>query len=1058
MREKVLSLAKGNFVYETPELVLTPERLEFQVTAGDRKKENFVIENRRGSVLKGFGSSEDVAVDFLPVFQAEKNELTVEVDAAELVPGQRLKGKLHLVTDCGEAELPYDIQVTAPVLEDEKGQVKDYSDLCRRIEEDEEEAASLFHNPKFKEVFLCRDEMGKLLYQHLIKKNTRLQSMEEFLVAMGKKKPKKKENSSAEPDGDKQKEQVEKAENPERKSKYERKEKFASLFRCVLAFREERMEKEEFHKFLWENREWTEVVFGEYNQLFIQYIKFLATKQDEDREMVSRLMESFEETEDNAGFFFWLRLQVDERYRSLSWRTEDIREQLRQGGNSPLLYSELMLVYRQDVGLIVSLDQITLSALWYGLKHDLMTKEAALAVSLLAERMQQWNPLTFAVLKEIYEKYEMTDTLHSICGLLIRSEKSDKKYFSWFERGVEQRLRLTDLYEYYMYSMDYASTFSLPDSVISYFQYENHLNDSCKAFLYAYIVKKKNEQPENYRLYYDSIYEFALRQMAHHRVSEDICTIYHGLLEPEMIRGQVARDLPYVMFNHLLLCDDERIESVVVLHGEMKEELVYPLDNGRAVIQLFTPNYQIFFVNKEGHYLAGTVDYTLKKMLQVEQYAIHCWENGSEHVHLLAHLAVKAMSAARLDEKQAMILYQVMERKCFREHTMGKLFLRLYDYYYEKRETTLLLEVLDRISPDYIKRERIGEIATDCIYHGMYEKAYKMLVRYGIDGCDKKALGMMAAKQIQDSQGEFSPLLVKWCYVLYQEKCYDYHILDYLLQYYMGPVSSLTAIYKKQEELQSSSIADGSKERLLGQVLFVGNSPVRYEKLFLDYYERGANRMLVKAFLSYYAYEYLVGHLEDLTEDIFVKIEKEAFYVKEPIMVLATLKRYSRGNHFAKKQMEFIERNLEEYAGDGLILAFMKDFIGKVTVPYEIENTVLIQYNSGTVKAVFLHIIEPDGQQKVVPMKKVFDGIFVYEMLLFRDEEKTCYIEEEESGMKTEEMVLKRPENAELSPGFFQMVNQMIQAREQDEDEEYKKLRSRYEKMRGAAASLFSIE
>ena len=64
---------------------------------------------------------------------------------------------------------------------------------------------------------------------------------------------------------------------------------------------------------------------------------------------------------------------------------------------------------------------------------------------------------------------------------------------------------------------------------------------------------------------------------------------------------------------------------------------------------------------------------------------------------------------------------------------------------------------------------------------------------------------------------------------------------------------------------------DGCKERLLGQVLFTDTDPSYYEPLFHEYYEKGKNRVLVKAFLSYYAYEYLVDRI-DLSEALAEKI------------------------------------------------------------------------------------------------------------------------------------------------------------------------------------------
>lgn len=1182
MKEKVLSLAKGNFIYKAPELVLTPDKLEMQVVAGECTTETFVLENQRGTKMKGFGSAEAPELNFLPVFHAEKNELKLEVNARELVPGECLKGEIHLVTECGEAELPYEIRIVSPELEDEKGTVHDYHALREGIQENPENGAALFHNPNFEEVFLYRDEAGKILYHHLIHKNTKLQSMEEFLAAMGKKKAIRFDMEHV-PSGQTKEIEYELQgtdiqdslkirintwgstgirvrstadfiepglhvlwtddfaggkdileytiradkvragrqtgslileslyERKEiritvhnvlgataRKVKRARKAALASLYRTYLSYHEERIEKAEFQAMLRKNQAVIEKISPDYqlpvmgyipvilrdqkeildfyqetepipvptldadikeieNYILIEYIKYLYTKREEDRVQVSRLLEGYRDNGTNSILLFWLRLHVDERYRSLRLKEEDIREQLEQGWNSPLLYSEMMKCFQKDPSLITTLSRVTLSTVSYGLKVGMITEEIAVAISFLAERVPKFEPVVFDILEKLYLRFHMVDTLRSICSLLIRNEMRDRKYFPWFAKGVEEHLRLTDLYEYFMYTMDYSTTFTLPDSVISYFQYENHLNSHCKAFLYAYIVKKKKEQPENFRLYGTPIREFALQQLGRHRISEDIGVIYEGLFKEGNIRDSVAKNLPYVMFTELLTCYDDQMESVVVVHTEMKEEVTYQLDGGQALIQIYTPNVQLFFVDRNGYYYSGTIDYSRQKLLHLDKFARACYENGSDHIGLLAHLAVKAMRGARLEAGQAAILHKAANVGCFRDYTNGKLLLRLYDYYKEKKETALLLEVLDAISPERIKRERLGEVATDCIYHGMYDKAEKMLTRYGIQGCEKKALAMLILEKVQERGGEFVPKLVKWAVYLYQEHYYEQGTLHYLLQYYMGRTETLTSIYKKCLEIPEIIIEDGAKERLLGQVLFTGTNPAPYERLFLEYYENGSNRVLVKAFLSAYAYDYLVGKIE-LSEEVFVKIEKEAFYEKEKVMVLATLKYYSNARSFAKKQQEFIELNLERYASEGLVLAFMKEFIGKTAVPYEIENTVLIQYTSGTDKGVYLYVSTPEGKYEAEPMKQVFDGIYTKELLLFEGEEKNCYIYEEESGERTAEMVVRRPENSGGSPGFFQMVNQMIEAKNKGDMEMYEQLRGQYERERGVAAKLFKIQ
>ena len=135
----------------------------------------------------------------------------------------------------------------------------------------------------------------------------------------------------------------------------------------------------------------------------------------------------------------------------------------------------------------------------------------------------------------------------------------------------------------------------------------------------------------------------------------------------------------------------------------------------------------------------------------------------------------------------------------------------------------------------------------------------------------------------------------------------------------------------------------------------------------------------------------------------------------------------------------------------------MKDYIGKVKVPYEIENTVLIQYYSGSGRDVFLCEEGPDGKKDAQPMRQIFPGVFTRELLLFEGEEKRCYIYEEESGEKTETMTVRRPEQTIQTQGFFGMVNQMIQAEQHHDEVSYNQIKTKYEKARYAAEHLFEI-
>jgi hypothetical protein len=358
-----------------------------------------------------------------------------------------------------------------------------------------------------------------------------------------------------------------------------------------------------------------------------------------------------------------------------------------------------------------------------------------------------------------------------------------------------------------------------------------------------------------------------------------------------------------------------------------------------------------------------------------------------------------------------------------------------------------------------MKRERLIEIAGDCAFHGLYDKAEQIFTGYGISGCDKEALALLLKEKIREKEENFAPIYVKWALWLYREHYFEWEIMNYLLKYYMGNTKTLTAIYRKCEDFPHHVIEDGSKERLLGQVLFTGGVEgyADYENLFLNYYENGHNRVLVKAFLSCLAYEYLLGRLE-LPEAVFVKIEKEAFYEKEQIMVLATLKYYSKMRDFAKKQRDFVELQLENCAAAGLILPFMQDFTGKVTVPYRIENSVIAVHYSGTAKGVFL-FLKKDGETgyESLPMKNIFDGIYTAEILLFADEKKYGYVYEEETDKRFPEQIFQKTGTKSVSAGFYQMVNGMIEAVNQGNLSEYRQLRMEYLEKHQMADKLFTV-
>ena len=283
-----------------------------------------------------------------------------------------------------------------------------------------------------------------------------------------------------------------------------------------------------------------------FSYLTTMYVRCLALGTPEEKSGLCRQIREYYEN----GYHHWRLFVMLERLGYFEGSSRNLLEELELLWNekaaSPYLYLYRMLLLLQEPELLKKLDSSTIGALRFGLKHDLITEDLAIAVSFLAARQKKCTPGLLALLQGCYEIYGSEDTLQSICALLIRTEKQDTRYFKWFRLGVERRLRLTELFEYYMYAMDKACYDEALPMVASYFQYENHLRDSVRSGFYASIVRNKERYPEYYQSYREAIQEYTLRQLYEHRISPELAVLYKEFFTVDSCKDRIARELPGV--------------------------------------------------------------------------------------------------------------------------------------------------------------------------------------------------------------------------------------------------------------------------------------------------------------------------------------------------------------------------------------------------------------------------------------------------------------------------------------------------------------------------------
>ena len=151
----------------------------------------------------------------------------------------------------------------------------------------------------------------------------------------------------------------------------------------------------------------------------------------------------------------WFLLYIRENYlRHPGQKLEAIRQQHIYGCASRIMYLEAALVLQKSPLLLKRLEDFEICVLRLMVKEDLLNPELIMQIVELAGRYREYHQGLVETLKKIYAKNPTKSLLRAIVSLLLKGRKKDKDCFVWYERGVEQDLRITGLYEYYIESME----------------------------------------------------------------------------------------------------------------------------------------------------------------------------------------------------------------------------------------------------------------------------------------------------------------------------------------------------------------------------------------------------------------------------------------------------------------------------------------------------------------------------------------------------------------------------------------------------------------------------
>lgn len=752
-------------------------------------------------------------------------------------------------------------------------------------------------------------------------------------------------------------------------------------------------------------------------------------------------------------------LKADERYRkNPKLRLDELKILYEKGCRSPLMLIEAAKIYNMDPRFVKELGSFETAAVVYSLKTGYCSRDLASQFTELVLRAKTYVKLYYNALVLIYDRFQLKDTLIAICQTLIRGYKKDNRYFKWYQKGVEENIRISDLYEYYMYSMNADVEENLDQSVLMYYVYNSKLNDRRLAYLYANIVLHKDSNPIVYENYKEKLRIFAIQQMRAGKNDKMLSILYNDSLCDENYEKQFSEHLSKVLFRCEVTCTNPLMRYVCVSHKELEEEVIVPLINGEAQIDLFTDDAKVFLLDAANNRYTLPDEVKIESLLASDDLSITAYKCDRDNAKLILNMAEKAHKMRKYDtasielRKQAAALEGLSDKG--RETYLGELVF----YFYDHSQDELSEEDLKKLDYKMLNAARRGKFIGLLILREQYTHAFQLIEECGFGEADIKLLEKFAVSLPPAVLNSYNKTLCDLMYFLFLNGRRNEKILIYLVNYYNGLTSNMFDVWQEACIVQCAT--SDFDERLLGQILFTESYLPYGEQIYAHYHRRSKNRALTKAYFNYLSYKYLVSDVPISSASMEI-LKRDAYYESNDMVILACLKQLAAAAELTVEEQEFARNWLEVMDSKGKILPCFTAFSRYFRLPENMEDKVYIEYRTNPEHRVMIHIATRQDGKRVVkeePMRNVCYGIFVKEIVLFAQETVEYVISDDDgsSVTGTEKHTLTGPaaDNAK-SKSRFASINGIIKARNARDKSKSIELLNEYVKREFAISQLF---
>lgn len=488
----------------------------------------------------------------------------------------------------------------------------------------------------------------------------------------------------------------------------------------------------------------------------------------------------------DSWLLLYMLLNLDPKYKNAYKRIEVLEQQYQYDVHDVLFYLESYLCYQERPTLLKKLGDFELQVLNFASKYRLMTKELALYVSNFASQQKNYSDAMFRILERIYRMYSEPMILNTICTLLIKGNKTQGRYFIWYQRAVDAELKIAQLYEYYMLTLDESTARGpLPKSILLYFMHGNTLNYRKAAYLYANLVTYEEQAGDLYLNYREQMVAFTWEQLLKRHITESLRILYKRFCQEEEMTPERMEAMRDVCYAYEVTTKVRNMNCVLVIEkdGVIRQRVPYDPEEG-AVIYLYDKESRIVWESLEGRHYTDSISYETRRLFYEPRFLDMCrkyaasagvWKQEYEQEELTFE-NIRLKEIAAFDEKN---IFRMCSRRIREENYEEDEFLTYLCF------EMFLRDQYDKVTLMYLANYYCG--ATKDM-----KKLWKALKEYGIPA---NKVGERIITQMVFSENLFD-----------EEKIFeDYYLSDTayfrLKQAYLAYVSREYMLFGRELEL-----------------------------------------------------------------------------------------------------------------------------------------------------------------------------------------------------------------------------------------------------------------